>query len=205
MTLQNGLIHKDRAYLWCDEAFFEAATGKFSHLQHKAMKSLTWPYALSVASNGGNPHEIFLAVASTAPTDLASLLSAVSDALRAYALAGNLASILVAAWEGEARLLLVATFDGPEGEPAFEPIELLHHVCTGQHLAAYHNALAAGLTPRNMAKVIDAQIETPFALQGPMGSSGERIWFGGGVVQIEVSKAGIRDRVIRMVDGGKVE
>lgn len=203
MTLQNGLIHQDRAYLWCDEAFF-LATGQLSHLQSKAMKSLTWPYAISAASNGGNPHDIFHAVASTKPTDLASLLSAVSNALRAYASAGNLAYILVAAWEGEARLFLASTIP-TQGEAAFEPFEILHYVCGGNELPAYQEAIASGLTPDSMATVIDAQIVTPFAMEGPMGASGKRIWFGGGVIEIEVSRTGVSERVIRMVDGSDVK
>ena len=200
MTLQNGLIHRDKAYLWTDEGYFEAATGKLLFLDSKALKSLTWPYAVSTSSNGGNPHEIFAAIGAAAPTDLSSLLLAVSDALSAYAAQGFTAFVLVAAWEREARLFLVSTIDRGPDDPAFQPIEILHHVCTGQHLPAYHDAVAAGLTPQNMARVIDAQIVTPFALQGPMGSSGERIWFGGGVVQIEVTRDGITDRVLRMVE-----
>jgi hypothetical protein len=203
MTLQNGLIHQDQAYLWCDEAFF-LATGQLSHLQSKAMKSLTWPYAISAASNGGNPHDIFHAVASTKPTDLVSLLSAVSDALRAYASAGNIASTLIAAWEGEARLFFAATIP-MQGEAAFEPFEILHHVCSGNELPAYQEAVASGLTPDSMANVIAAQIETPYALEGPMGASGKHIWFGGGIVEIEVSRTGVSERVIRMVDGSDVK
>lgn len=200
MTLQNGLIYRDRAYLWTDEGFFDGATGKLLCLDSKAMKSLTWPYALCTASNGGVPHEIMHDVASAAPTDLASLLSAVSDALRAYALKGFTASVLVAAWEGEARLFLVSSIDRGADDPAFRPIEILHHVCTGMHLPAYHEAVAAGLTPQSMAKVIDAQIEQPFELDGPMAAVGKRLWFGGGIVQIEVSKDGVRDKVLRLVD-----
>lgn len=204
MTLQNGLIHRDKAYLWTDEGYFDGETGKLLFLDSKALKSLTWPYALSISSNGGNPHEILHDVRSAAPVDLASLLSAVSDALRTYALKGFTATVLVAAWEGEPHLFYVSTIDRGPKEPAFQPDELLHCVCSGQQLTAYHEAVAAGLTPESMANVIDAQIEAPFKLEGLMGSSGERIWFGGGVVQIEVSRDGVRDRVIRMVDGGTV-
>jgi hypothetical protein len=199
MTLQNGMIHNDRAFLWTDEGYFEAATGKLLFTDSKAQKGLKWPYALSTSSNGGNPHDILQAASENEPANLAALLANVVRALRAYAAKGFTANVLVAAWEVEARLFYVSTIDGALDEPAFTPVEILHHVCTGTHLPAYHEAVAAGLTPETMAKVIDAQIEHPFELQGPMAAAGKRLWFGGGIVQIEVTRDGVSDRVLRMV------
>ncbi|MBL9066456.1 MAG: hypothetical protein JNN10_09205 [Sphingopyxis sp.] len=199
MTLQNGLIHRDRAFLWSDEGHFDAATGELVLLQSKAIQCQWPPFAVSASSNGGNPHDIFSAIGEAAPSDLSALLSACADALRAYAAQGYLANLLIAAWDNEPRLFFASTHEA-HGEPAFIPFEVLHHVSTGQHLPAYHAAVAEGLTPRSMARLIDAQIASPFALEGPLSASGERTWYGGGVVQIEVSRTGVTERFIRMVE-----
>lgn len=101
--------------------------------------------------------------------------------------------------EGEARLFYVSTIAAHD-EPAFKPFEILRHVRTGQGLPGYQEAVADGLTPQSMAKVIDAQIASPFVLRGPLSAAGERVWFGGGIVQIEVLRTGVKERVIRLVD-----
>jgi hypothetical protein len=199
MTLQNGLIYRDKAILWTDEGYYDAPSGKLLFLASKAVKCQWPPFAVSVSSNGGHPHEILSAIAGASPCDLSALLSACVDALRAYAAQGYIAGLLVAAWEGEPRLFYVSTL-AQHDEPAFKPFEILHHVCTGQGLPACQGAIAEGLTPRNMAKVIDAQLARPFAAEGPLSAAGERLWFGGGIVQIEVSRTGVKERVIRMVE-----
>lgn len=199
MTLQNGLIHFDKVTLWSDEGYFDAPTGKMLFLASKAVKCQWPPFAVNVSSNGGYPHEILSAIAAASPTALPELLSACVDALRAYAAQGHIAMLLVAAWDGEPRLFYISTV-AAHGEPAFHPCELAHYVCTGTHLPDYHQAVAEGLTPRAMRRVIDAQIASPFALQGPLSAAGERAWYAGGVVEIEVSRTGVKERVIRLID-----
>ncbi len=199
MTLQNALVHRDRVYLWTDEGYFDAQSGDLLFLAPKAVKCQWPPFAVSTSSTGGDPQAILAAIAEAAPVDLPSLLSAISSALRAHADKEHIASALIAYCEDEPRLFFASTVEA-HGEPPFEPFEILHWLCTGNTLPAYAEAVALGFTPERMGAVIDGQLAAPCAGEGAMAAHGERLWFGGGVVQIEVSRSGVKERVIRMVE-----
>lgn len=203
MTLQNGLVHGGSAFLWCDTAFFDTATGKLVALDSKAMQGLYWPWAGIMASNGGIPHTIARDIGEAWPSDVPSLLAATIAALRSYAAQGYSARVLLAAYEDRPQLWLVGT-DDCTGEGAFVPCEASHYLAFGNDLPEYRRAVSKGLTPKRMANIIDAQIAQPFELAGSFASAGKRVWVGGAVVETKVSRAGVESRVLRAVDGGMV-
>lgn len=198
MTLQNGAICGDKAYLWCDTAYFDARTGDLLTCAAKAFQGLSWPFAGVSCSIGGNPQEIAFEIGKSWPEDVPGLLSETSAALRRYAAKGYLARILLATWIDRPQLWLIAT-DNDTGEGAFVPCEVLHYVNSGNGLREAERAFRRGITPKRMARVIDAQIANPVPAAGPLGAAGYHVQFGGNVVEIEVSREGVGSRVLRAI------
>jgi hypothetical protein len=201
MTLQNGLVHGGRAYLWTDTAFYDAFTGELLGFDSKAMQGLYWPWAGVLSSIGGDPHEIARMVGEAWPADVPSVLRATAAALRSYASHGHTARVLLATWQDRPQLWMVAT-DDAGGDGPFVPTEATHYLNFGNTLPAYKRAAAKGFNPKRMHRVIDAQIAEPFELAGTFAATGRRHWLGGNVVEIEVSGEGVESRVLRPVSVG---
>ncbi|KRA84180.1 hypothetical protein [Altererythrobacter sp. Root672] len=200
MTLQNGLVCGDKAYLWCDTAYFDYSTGELLGFASKALQGLNWPFAGVLSSIGGDQHEIARDIGEAYPQDVPSLLSAASEALRRYAAKGFMARVLLATWEDRPKLWLVAT-DACTREGPFMPCEAVHYLSAGNDLPEYKRAVRKGLTPKRMARVIHAQLKHPVEAAGPPGAAGYRIQYGGNVVEIEISRHGVDSRVLRAVHG----
>lgn len=198
MTLQNGLVHGDSAYLWCDTAYYDSATGELLCFAAKAFQGLWWPYAGVLSSLGGNQQEIAADIGHAWPSDVPSLLDATSAALRRYAAKGHAARALLATYTDRPALWLVGT-DNCSGEGSFMPCECSHYLNTGNGLPEYQKAAAKGLNPRRMRRVIDAQLCNRVEAAGELGAAGYRIQYGGNVVEIEVSQRGVESRVVRAV------
>lgn len=198
MTLQAGLAHGGKAYLWCDTAFFDGETGQLVAIDSKSFHGLHWPFAGTTSSIGGNPHEIAFAIGNAWPKDLDSLLAATSDALRRYAAKGYFARVLLATWTDRPRLWLTGT-DDCAGEGAFVPCEVLHYANGSNGLPEYERAERLGMNPKRMRRVIDAQLAAPVPAAGPLGEAGRLVQYGGSIVELEVSRGGVDSRVSRAI------
>lgn len=198
MTLQNGLVHGGKAYLWADTGFFDSTTGELVCLDTKVFQGLYWPFAGALSCIGGNPHEIALHISNAWPGDVPSLLATTTDALRHYAAKGFIARVLLATWADRPQLWMIGT-DDCAGEGAFVPCEVLHYMNSANGLPEVQRAERMGFTPKRMARVIDAQLANSVEAAGPMGAAGLKVQYGGNVVQYEVSRDGLESRVLRAV------
>lgn len=199
MTLQNGLVHGDKTYLWVDSGWFDPATGDMKIEQAKHFLGLSFPFAGCFSSSGGNPYAMVDHINHLFPICTAALVEAASSALRAYAATGHAGSLLIAAWDGEPRLFLIRSFDGLPGsdEPAFEPIEVLHHLCVGAGTPEIEALRSEGLTRRRMHKVINAQIRIPFSYHETFGPIAATRGIGGSITEIVVSRRGVDTSTLR--------
>lgn len=202
MTLQNGLVMGDTAYLWSDTGWFDPATGALKLIGGKVLQGLTFPFAVSFSSNGGNPYMMFDAIEARFPISLPALLEGAVEGLRAYAATGHVGTLLVAAWEDEPRLFLIRSFDGLSGhdESAFEPIEVLHHICNGAGSPELEALRSAGLSRRRMHRVNDLLASRPFDYHESFGVQHGRRGIGGTIVETTVTRGGVRNTVIRTLD-----
>jgi hypothetical protein len=199
VTLQNGLVHGDRAYLWCDTAYYNIGTSELIGFDSKAFQGVTWPFAGICSCLGGNPHSLVEEIGDCWPLGPQQLLDVTARALKGYAAKGNMARILLALWHDRPQIWLIGT-DDCGGDGPFVATECLHYVNAGNDLPEYHRAARKGFTPERMAYVIDAQLAAPPVIAaGEAGANGYRVQYGGNVVEIEVTRRGVDSRVLRAV------
>lgn len=206
MTLHNALLHEDRAFLWCDTAFYDMDTGELVGFDAKAFACQVPPFAGILSSLRGNPHSIANAIGEARCHDVRSLLKATEAALRNFEVAGGLATILLGVWdeiEERARLFHARTCDGLPGdeEPAFLPFEIGSCINTGNDLPICADLAAKGLNPRRMRQIIDEQLKHPFELALP-NANGVSVkgQYGGNVLEIVVSRSGVESSILRPVE-----
>ena len=199
MTLQNGLVHGQKAYLWCDSAFFDGQTSELLGMDAKGFTGLYWPFAGVLSSIGGNPQEIAVDIGNSWPTDVPSLLTSATEALRRYAAKGYIARILLATFEERPQLWLIGT-DDCAGEGAFVAGELLYYSNAGQGLPELKEAEAKGMNPNRMRRLIDAQLQAEVTMTGSYGESGGLVQYGGNIVEFTVSRSGVDSKVLCSVE-----
>jgi hypothetical protein len=202
LTLQNGIIHAGRAFLWTDTALFHHETGERIGEVPKAFYGQLWPWAAvhSGLIDLSDPHKVARLVSEQWPLSPEYLIRAAQDALKAEAKAGRPGRLLLA-WchpdePDEPRLFIVASDPLPSQKP-YEPRELGAYMCGGAD-APWRDQFDANnnLTPADMRRLIDLQIEHPTTtVQGWQGR-----FIGGNIVEIEVSTAGVESRVLRAVE-----
>jgi len=89
MTLQNGLSHGRKAYLWFDTAFWNDQTGELAYHAPKAFQGKRWPFAGSFSTWGGDCHAMAEHIGQADPQDLDTLLAVTADALRWFVKLGG--------------------------------------------------------------------------------------------------------------------
>lgn len=202
MTLQNGLIHKGRAYLWTDTALWEAATGKAIGEVSKAFTGTQWPWGavLSGTMRTDDPYRVQKAIGDAWPANPAELIEVTRDALRREALQGLMGRVLLAypCPEYGARMFLIASDELPFAKP-FEPFETVEYMCFGNGEPWAAEFAGKDLTPSMMRRFIDRQIENPS--QTVLGWQGRTI--GGNVVELKVTAEGVDSRVLRPIPEGQ--
>jgi len=200
MTLQNGLVHGRKSYVWSDTALWDGHSGKAIAHGAKAFQSDSWPFAAAFSTWGPHPEMIGEIMRNADPKDLSEVLETAADSMRWLASIGGFGRVLVASHEDRPRLHLVPSGEVFPGYAPFEPVELDYFVCSGNQTAAYRIAAERGFNPKRMRRVIDAQCETPWAVESGATDLGERVWIGGNIVRIEVSAAGVTSHIERPVD-----
>lgn len=200
MTLQNGLVHEGRAYLWTDTMLYDPETGADMGRAAKAFHGIAWPWAAvySGLMDTSDLHKVARRVSEPWPLTGESLLKAAQDALRLEAEEGRQGRLLIAypCSQYGARMFLIANEELPFAK-AYEPHEL------GEYRSAGNGepwaAEFAGedlLSPADMRRFIDLQIENP--AHTVHGWSGHTI--GGNIVEIEISDERVECRVLRAVE-----
>lgn len=201
MTMQNGLVHRRKAYLWCDTAYWDGVTGEMIGQDTKAFQGLHWPFAGVLSLWGDDPFAVPRDVGEACPSNLDSLLSTVAESLRSVARKGGGGRVLIASYTDRPRLHVIGChgmFPG-SGFGPFEPVELGHFVSSCNETDAYKAADASEFSPAAMRQVIDVQCVTPFEGHGQLALLGPRVWAGGNVVRIEVGAKGVTSAVERPV------
>ena len=196
MTLQNGLVHGKATYLWADTAYWNSETGEMVGHETKVFFGSDWPYAGSFSCTGGNPHYMSLSVLDAKPSNISELIEATRSALHEYCANGGHGRLLVASFDGNSRLHLVASDDVGFAKP-YEPVEMDLYTSSGNASQAFKMADKAGWNPKRMGKVINAQIKEPIELQRPIHCAGEKSWIGGNIEQYKVARAGVKSRIVR--------
>lgn len=196
MTLQNGMVRGQKAYLWADTAIFDGKTGDLVCHDTKAFQGLHWPFSGVIAGHGRNPHDLVRAISNAEPVDLNDLLAKARDCLIWYSADGSLGRLLLASYDNGPHLHLIASDNTGFAAP-FEPVELDSYVSSANDSTAYKMAMKKGFTCKRMARIIDAQIKQPFSGAGAGAAMGERVWIGGNVVRIEISDSGVDSFVER--------
>ncbi len=199
MTLQNGLVHGRKAYLWCDTAWWNTATGELVCMDSKAFSGACWPFAGTLSTWGDDPHLIVKHLGRLAPVGLDHLLTAARAVLREFSVEGRGGRLLLASYDIAPRLHMIASDKIWQEVEPFEPVEIDHFTSSGNDTAAYRVAAAKGFNPKRMRRVIDAQCVTPFAGVDALAGLGDRVWIGGNVVRLEVGAEGVTSAVERAV------
>jgi|TARA_R110002049_G_scaffold3488_4_gene26100 hypothetical protein len=198
MTLQNGMVQGRKAYLWADTAFWDSQTGELVCYDTKAFQGLYWPFCGVMSCYGSNPHDLARAIGHAEPSNLSDLLTKARNALMGYCSTGSTGRLLLASYEDGPHLHLIAS-DGAGIAAPFEPVEVDYYVSSGNDTLPYKMAVKRGFTRKRMSKVIDAQIRQPYGGGGISAELGEKVWFGGNVVRLEVSDRGVASEVERAV------
>lgn len=200
MTLQNGLVHGKKAYLWCDTAMWDDS-GQVIGQVSKAFgsPSLEWTGTVSF---WGPPPDAMTTEISTAHVDsLERLLEVATDAMRKFVLSGGNGRIMLASYFDRPRLHMIATDDlfPGSGYGPLEAVEINYFISSCNDSAPAKIAARKGMNPKRMRRVIDAQCETPFEGSGAWVGLGKRIWVGGEVIRIEVGHDGVDIAIERKV------
>lgn len=199
MTLQNGLIHGGRGYLWTDTMLYDAETGEPLGVAPKAFHGTTWPWAavLSGTMPADDLYKVPRFIADAWPLGTETLLAAGAAALRSEAAEGRMGRLLfcVPCPVNGARLYFIASDDVGWNEP-FVPEELIEFTSSGNGSPLHQRYDKIGFTPARMRRFIDYQIEEPS--ETVLGRKQRTI--GGNVVELEVTAEGVDSRVVRAVE-----
>lgn len=182
MTLQNGLIHDRKAYLWTDTlAYHTDHKTPLFHITktfHDATRK--WVAVMS----GDLPSEPFLApqtIADEEPRTERELIEAAIKAAKLVAQEGRLCRLLLAfpCADNGARMFVISSDKLPFAN-AFEPFETVQFMSYG---AGFSGAPCDPETPSEMRSYIDWQHSLPNG--SPLG---------GDLIQTEISMTGMKQR-----------
>lgn len=190
MSLQNGLIHKGRAYLWSDTLAIDESGNPVGHLT-KVYHGLEWPWAAihSGKFRTDNQRRVAYSLGDRKPRNGAELIEAAIAALRIEQRDGLIGRLLLAyAERGQApRMFFVANDETPFAAP-FEPHETVQFAC-GHSDDRWSTAFAErDLTHLEMREFIAEQAKRPM-----LTAFGKEQWgIGGELIETRVTKAGVR-------------
>jgi len=195
----NGLIHDRRAYLWTDTRLYHPTTGETLGEGAKAFEGAAWTWAAVHAGTFpmDDPHVLKRRITERWPIGGEALLAAAIDALRLEADEGRIGRLLLAypCEEHGARMFHLAN-DAMPFAAAYEPYETVEFMSSGNGEPWAAQFSGRDLTPADMRRFIDYQVETPS--ETVCGWTGLSI--GGNVVEIEVSSEGVTSRMVRAVE-----
>ncbi len=194
MTLQNGLIHKGKAYLWTDTLAVDHL-GNEMHVS-KAMVGLNWPWAgvYSGLMLSADPGRVAGLIGRAIPRNPSELIDACRAALRAEMDEGRHGRLLMAyaSRRHGARMFLMGNYSDILQIAPYEVQETVQHACSPAD-ENWNQAFAdREFTPLEMRQFIGEQVKRPAA--PPHGSFGGA--FGGNLIELRISPTGVRPRQI---------
>lgn len=158
MTLQNGLLTPEAAYLWSETGLFSWEEKHLvGHDPCKIHVGTSWPWALihSGTEDVWRPLECSFGIEQ--PPSLGALIERVQWGLHLH-LDHEWPSgqrVLIAAFEGEPRLIYVAT-EEVQGYPPLAPLPIRTHMISGGS-EAIRREVAKGVTVESMGRIIRQQ------------------------------------------------
>lgn len=158
MTLQNGLLTPDAAYLWSETGMFTWQEKRLiGHDPCKILAGSGWPWALlhSGTYDVWEPLECSLGIERVA--SLGALVERIQWALQPHLSHDwpNGQRVLIAAYEGGPHLILVTT-EEMGGYPPLTPLPIRTHMISGGS-EAITREVAKGVTVESMARIIRQQ------------------------------------------------
>lgn len=157
MTLQNGLLTPQAAFLWSECGMFTEDKQLVGHDPDKIFVGAGWPWAIlhSGTYDVWEPLECSLGI--EMPASLGALIERIQWALEPHLDHGwpNGQRVLIAAYEGAPRLILVTT-EAMAGYPPLAPIPLRTHMISGNS-EGIQREIAKGVTVDSMTRIIRAQ------------------------------------------------
>lgn len=196
MTLQNGLVHEGKGYLWTDTALWDVRSGSIVGEAAKAFTGTYWPWAavLSGAFDLNALYRIPEIISRAMPRDVSELLEVGRDALALEASAGRFSRLLFCVPDAEfgAMLHFIAADDVGFARP-FEPIRTVQFTSSCGTTSRYAEYDRKGFTPSLMRKFVGFQERKPE--QTVFGNFEHTI--GGNIVEIELANARVQSRILR--------
>lgn len=186
MTLQNGMIHGGKVYLWTDTMVLNGDTCEVVGVMPKAFYGLRHPFAGTVSNIGAPPQSLMEAIGHGKTTTEDELLQTAQVAMMDYCADGSIARLLLACCYTDPRLYYIAS-DDALGVP-FAAYSTTHYLCP------QHEINSDPVTFAQMPSKIADQVTGKFMPFGPLGASGKRQAVGGTIVQIEVSPDGVTEQ-----------
>lgn len=203
MTLQNGLYHRGEAYLWSDTGFWSTSGARVgSGCKTFAGSLFPWAATFSGASPALEPYRLVRLIGERTALTPASLIDAVVDVLRQESRRGRDNRVLLAfpCMTQGARLYHIAA-DVLPGRDAFQPVCVAKFACWGAEEDWYAPFAGRDLTPAEMRQVVALQLQGnaeamfELAVENPVSD----------IIETRVSRAGIHNRQLRLIDGELVE
>lgn len=170
MTLQNGLLTPDAAYLWSETGLYTWERQLVGH-NSKFFVSGSWPWAIIHSGTEDVSAELEFAICSEQPSSLAALVSCVQTALKPHLNhewpGGQ--RVLIGAYEGGPHLILVTTQE-QSGYPPLTPLPIRTHMISGGS-EGISQEVAKGVTLESMGRIIrqqhaDSAMEANWPLAG---------------------------------------
>lgn len=198
MTLQNGLIHKGRAYLWTDSLAVDEHGNET--IVSKAIIGLGWPWAAiqSGLMLTNDPVRMARTIGLQYPRNAAELIEACRYALRTDLAEGRPGRLLVAysCKDAGTRMFLMANDEVlcVPGVAPYEVHETVQFACSAADEHWTREFAARDFTLLDMRAFIDEQIKR--RMPTPLGWGGD---FGGELIEVRVTKAGVRPRQLREI------
>lgn len=203
MTLQNGLYHQGEAYLWSDTGFWtESGARAGTGCKMFAGSLFPWAATFSGASPADEPYRLIRLISEGAALSPADLIQDVIQVLRKESRKRRDNRVLLAfpcPVKG-ARIYHIAADQLP-GRAAFEPVCVAKYACWGADEDWYAPYAGRDLNPDEMRAVVALQLQGNAAAMFEMEVE-EPV---SDIIETRVSRAGILNRQLRLVDGGLVE
>lgn len=186
MTLQNGMVHGNKVYLWTDTMVLDGDTCEVLGAMPKGFYGLNHPFAGTLSNIGTPPRSLLEAIGHGKTSTEDELVHTAQLALMDYCADGSTARLLLGCCFTEPRLYYIAG-DDMNGMP-------FAAYTVAQYISPQHQNSTEAVAFARMPSVIADQATGQYLPHGHLGSLGKRQTVGGTIVQIEVSRDGVTER-----------
>ena len=192
MTLQNGLIHNRRGYLWSSTATWDAETQQSCGDVSKVFIGTKWPWA-AVATGFMEMAQPYMAqemIADTDPQSVSDLLNAARQAVREVSDRVGIFRLLLCGSNSRSgpEMFLIAS-DPVCGADPFVPVPIGEYYSSGRGDAKFDAYVQRPCTPNRMRKLIryQASLRGGTVIEGFEGPP-----IAGNIIEAEVSAGGVK-------------